>query len=40
MTFYESVMKSDMNLSRNGGQNYWFLGILLVYSLMFIIMQK
>ena len=31
---------SGTNYSRNGGQNNWFLGILPVYSLMFIIMWK
>ena len=37
---YENVIKSGTNQSRNGDQNNGFLGILPVYSLMFIIMQK
>ena len=40
MNVYEYVMKFDTNLRRNGGQNNWFLGILPVYTLMSIIMQK
>ena len=40
MIVYEDVMKSGTNESRNGGQNNCYLGMLPVYSLMFIIMQK
>ena len=31
MIIYENVMKSGTNLSRNGGQNNLFLGILPVF---------
>ena len=40
MIVCKNVMKSGMNLNRNGGQYNWILCILPVYSLMFIIMQK